>query len=118
VAVDLGARPDEVPRTLADLEAYIQSMRTSGALAVGSDARSLARAVLSGPLAAILFPAGWFNRLFTTAWLPEDLRRAYGLPWSDRRARRFERTATIIRRARRLLPDRIALWPEARSTRA
>lgn len=114
VAVDLGAVPGQVPTSLVALDAYLRSMRTSGALAIGPDARTVANALLAGPLARLAAPAGWLNRLVTAAWLPDDLRAAYGLPWSARRARHFARAMRLCRAARRTLPDAVMRWPEAR----
>ena len=113
-AIALGAEPQLVPRSKTALERYMQSVYDSQVLGVGRDATDIAEAVLGGPLAALAFPAGWMNRLVTTAWLPEDLRRAYGLQWNDRRARHASRALAFLRASRRVMPDVLARWPQAR----
>jgi uncharacterized protein (DUF2236 family) len=115
VAVELGARPGEVPRTWADAEAQLDCAYRSGAIAVGRQARTLAAAVLAPPYAPLVAPLAGVNRLVTVGLLPPAIRGAYGLSWNDGRddrrlARAFERLRTL----RRVLPRRIALWPEAR----
>jgi uncharacterized protein (DUF2236 family) len=57
-------------------------------------------------------------RILTAGLLSPELRNAYGLPWSDRRARRFRRilraTALIYPR----LPVRLREWPKSYLLRA
>lgn len=113
VAIDLGARPADVPRTWTAALEYLSRMYASGAIAVGRDARDLLTPVLS-PLGAIAAPAGWLNRQLTVGLLPSPIREQYGLTWSDRDARAFRRLTTALRAGRRLAPARLALWPEAR----
>ncbi len=47
----------------------------------------------------------------TAGLLPEELRVAYGLPWSAARQRRFTRTLQALTAVYRLLPRRIRHWP-------
>ena len=63
----------------------------------------------------LLGPVAWANRTLTAGWLPPDLRAQYGFEWNDARDRQFSRVIAMVRRARRVLPDAIALWPEART---
>lgn len=125
VPVALGAHETEIPRTWSDAVRAFDDVVASGALAVGDDAREIAESVLAPAL-----PRGWnwmlgpvtrLQRRITVPALPESLRAAYG--WStteagaeiDRRAR--ARSLSHLRRLRRVLPDAIALWPEARPSR-
>ena len=116
VAVALGARDADLPRTWAALEAYLQREYSSGRIAVGTDARQIVEAVLFPPLAAISGPFAWLNRLVTIGLLPEYVRAQYGYAWADRRARQLERACRILRATRRLTPRVLAWWPEARRT--
>jgi uncharacterized protein (DUF2236 family) len=118
VAIALGARPDDVPRTWMALERSLEAAHHSGVLVVGDDARALAHAVLSSRLAAVAWPLGWTNRQLTLGWLPAGIRLQYGHHWSSRDERLFRRAVRLLRGARRLMPERVALWPEARSARA
>ena len=114
VAVDLGARPEEVPRTWSAMLDYLNRMYRSGAIVVGTDARTLADRVLS-PIGAPGAPFAWMNRAVTIGLLPADIREQYGFAWNRRQARAYARVSAILRTTRRLMPRTIALWPEARS---
>ena len=114
VAVELGARSHQVPRTWAENAAYLESMSRSGAIAVGAQARELAALVLSPPFARLGAPAAWTNRLITVGLLPDDMRRQFGFVWSERSAQRMQRVAALLRSVRRVTPNALALWPEAR----
>ena len=117
-AVRLGAYDPDVPRSWAVLQRYIASMFVSGAIVVGDQARALAGAVLQPPLGILARPLTAVTRLVTVGLLPDALRQAYGLPWTDRDERRMKTTLRLIRRARRVTPAGLALWPDARARRA
>lgn len=110
----LGARDVEVPRSWSAVQRYMAERYEDGTIAVGADARTLARAVLAPPFARLVAPAAHVNRLMTIGMLPGALRRQYGFEWTERHARALARWSTAIRRVRPLLPDAMALWPEAR----
>ncbi len=114
IAVALAAREDEVPRTWNDLRAYLDRMYASGAIAVGTQGRELAQAVLSPSGAWLVAPATWINRMMTIGMLPPQVREQYAMPWTLRQERRLARLVSTLRLTRRLLPDAIALWPAAR----
>jgi uncharacterized protein (DUF2236 family) len=113
VAIDLGARPADVPRTWSAMLDYLDRMHRSGAIAVGADALKLADRVLS-PLGAAGAPFAWMNRTLTIGLLPAHIREQYGFAWSAAQARAFARISRTLRTARRLVPRALALWPEAR----
>src|SRR5262245_7700608 len=110
IAIALGARADEVPRSRAALAAYLDRMHASGVLTVGPDARLLAKEVVSSRLAALAWPLGWTNRQVTIGWLPPSIRVQYGFDWDARHARRCRRALRVLRGVRRVLPRRIAQW--------
>lgn len=111
----LGAPPADVPRTWADVKAEISRTRASGNLTVGPQARELAHALLAPPIGRIVPPAAWLNRLVTVGLLPGDVREQYGFRWTPGDQRRLDRVVPILRATRRMLPERLALWAEARS---
>ena len=115
VPVALLARAPDVPVTWAALQTYLQWMYASGTLAVGQDGRAVGRAVLSPPLGPLAMPLTAIVRFITRAWLPDAIRRAYGLSWSDADARRLPRVLKAIRAARRFMPRRAAQWSASRS---
>jgi uncharacterized protein (DUF2236 family) len=114
VATTLGARDADVPRTWPSLRDYVEEMVSGDTLAVGPQAALLGRALLWSPLAAMLPGSGWLNRLMTAALLPPRLRDEYGLTWNGRRHWLAGRVAGLIRGARHVTPDAVALWASAR----
>ena len=57
---------------------------SDGTLAVGPQARRVARQLLYPPLSDPTRPAAWLTRLVTLGPLPPAIRAAYGFPWSPR----------------------------------
>jgi uncharacterized protein (DUF2236 family) len=50
----------------------------------------------------------------TVGLLPPALRAQYGFDWDERREARLAATVRRLRALRRVLPRRVAWWPEAR----
>jgi uncharacterized protein (DUF2236 family) len=115
VATQLGARPADVPVTWAHASDQLSRMYASGVLAVGRQAQELSVAVLAPRFTRMIPPLASWNRLVAVGPLPAEIRRQYGLTWTDSDQRRFERIVARLRRVRRSLPDVWALWPEARA---
>jgi uncharacterized protein (DUF2236 family) len=115
VAVALGARIEDVPTTWAAAQAYVQRMLASGVLAVGTDGRTVGKAVLSPPLGPLAAPLTAVVAFVTRAWLPDSIRREYGLAWNERDSRRLPRVLKALRAVRRVLPDRAAQWSQSRT---
>ena len=115
VAIALCARESEVPRTWEETRRSIDRVHASGVLTVSSQARVLARTVLSPAAGWAVAPATVMNRVLTVGLLPADLREQYGLRWRARHQRAFDLIVPTLRTSRRWLPDVVALWPEARS---
>ena len=114
VAIALGARPADVPRSWAVLEEYLEREYASGRIAVGQDARLISDAILFPPLRALTGPLAWANRLITLGLLPPPVREQYRYDWNDRRERQLKRTISALRSLRRVSPRVTALWPDAR----
>jgi uncharacterized protein (DUF2236 family) len=113
LACALGAPAAAVPSDHTAVNAFSREIRAVGELCVGDDARRMAGALLSSPV-AVAAPVFQATKLITVGLLPDDLRQAYGFPWHERRARRFERMTALIRGTRRLLPRICREWPAAR----
>lgn len=111
---ELGA-PEPGPSSWQELQAYLECTYESGTIAVGAQARELASAVLAPPLAWLVAPAAAAHRLLAVGWLPRGVREQYGFEWTTREERRLGRTIRALRVVRRLMPDTVALWPEART---
>ena len=114
VALALGARAADVPRTWRDMQAAMARTYASGAIAVGPQARELAQVVLAPKIGTFIPPAAWLNRLVTVGLLPPHIREQYGLVWDARRQRALDRVIPTVRALRHRLPLRLAIWPEAR----
>jgi uncharacterized protein (DUF2236 family) len=115
VAIALGARNSEVPRTWQELRRYMARMYACGDIIVSPQARTLATALLLPPvLSAVAGPARWANELIAVGLLPPAVRDQYGFRWDDQREQWLHRALTALRLARRVTPDVIALWPDAR----
>ena len=114
IARELGAHPAAIPRSWSAMQQYLQDTYASGAIAVGPDARGLAEAVLHSPFLRVVPPLAALNRAMTIGLLPDRLRQAYGFTWTERDERALAAWSGRLRRLRRVLPDRLALWPEAR----
>jgi uncharacterized protein (DUF2236 family) len=102
------------PRTWHELQSYIEQVRGSGVLAVSAQARNLARLVLAPPLSTLVWPAAYLNRVVTIGLLPSSVREEYGFTWSRAHERRLDRALRVLRTTRRLTPETLAQWPEAR----
>jgi uncharacterized protein (DUF2236 family) len=114
VAIALGARDPEVPRTWAAVRHYMDAAYASNTIAVTPQAKALARALLAPRFPALLTPATWVNRLFAVGDLPASLRDQYGLSWTPGDARAYERISSLLRGIRAGAPGFVALWPQAR----
>ena len=88
------------------------------ALEVDDTARAVARELLhprSAPLwLRVAMPLG---RLVTAGLLPADVRRAFQLPWSPARERRYQLAMSIISVVNRTLPRALREWPKNRLLR-
>ena len=113
-SIALGMRGEEAPLTWSDLQAYLERTVQSGVIVVGPQARELGQALLRTSIPSVLAAAGAMSRLLTAGLLPPNMRDAYGLRWSAARARHFGRLVRTLRGLRRLTPDVVALWPDAR----
>lgn len=114
IATRLGVPPDAVPDTLVELRAEMLRLMSSGIVAVGDTARSLAPSVLH----PTRFPPAFawdVAHLVSLSVMPEPIRRGYGLPWSRARERGLERAAAISRRVVPRLPGWLRTMPQARA---
>lgn len=80
---------------------------------VSDEARRVAQDLLSAGRAPLWLQAGRpLNRFLTAAWLPDPIRRQYGLSWDDGRQRRYDLLMTLTRPAYRLLPVPVRAFPK------
>jgi uncharacterized protein (DUF2236 family) len=115
VAIALGASSNEVPRSWASVQGYLESRYASGEITVGREAVALAAALLSpggGRLSRWLVTPSL--TIVAAGVLPDHVRTQYGFAWNRRRQRRFMRIIAVLRMVRRALPRRLTQWQRAR----
>ena len=106
-----GLLPEEMPATIEDFDAYMESMLASGDLFVTEQARELAiEIVLHPPVPLRARPLLELVNQITVGLLPGDIRRAYGLSWDPARSVALHGGAEYVRRGMMpMLPRRIRL---------
>ena len=91
------------PADRAAFRAYWNRMVDT--LEITDDARRVAHDLLHPAHAPVVLQAALpLNRFLTAAWLPERIRRAYGIEWSDSDQRRYDLLRRLGRPVYRLLP--------------
>lgn len=110
----LGLSPSALPRTQAELDAYLTRMLASGDIVVTDTARRLARALLAPPLLRHCWPMRRLLQLTAAGLLPDTIREAYGIRWSPRHRRALLALGWLVRHTRPLVPSPLRQWPMAR----
>jgi uncharacterized protein (DUF2236 family) len=109
----LGMPAGWLPRSSAQLDAYMGDMLANGSLMVTDSSRKLARTVLYPPKWYLAWPVLRPMQLLTIGSLPPSIRQAYGFEWRARDARALARWTTSIRALLRVLPSFAREWPMA-----
>jgi uncharacterized protein (DUF2236 family) len=115
VPTSLGAPEADVPRTWRAVCAGIERAGASGEIVVSAEARALARALVRPRGASVTGPMMWCNEVLALGLLPTGIRQQYGFRWSRYHSRVYNIIVGGIRLIRRLVPDRVALWRDART---
>jgi uncharacterized protein (DUF2236 family) len=102
----LGVPSTALPPTAADLDAYYQHMLMGDVLDVGSTARELARILFESP-----YTPRWLVSPLTAGLLTPRWREAFGLRWTARDEREFDRLIALMRRTVRLSPPVLRFCP-------
>jgi uncharacterized protein (DUF2236 family) len=110
----LGIPDVMLPQSMADVRTSVQQMMSSGDLVVTDTARALMRDVLYPPFHLAYWPAAHVTRLATIGLLDPGLREQYGLTWTARDERAFDRWTRRLRGLRSISPDWLRYWPEQR----
>lgn len=113
----LGIPEGYLPRSVADLQRYLDGMLASGEIAVTALARELAREIVSPPVPWPARPLVWLARLPTVGLLPPAIREAYRFRWTPRHERALRLSARATRAALPLIPSPLRHWPSARAVR-
>lgn len=110
----LGIPPDALPRSAAELSAYMERMLSSGEIEVTDTARLLAGEVLSPGLPWPARPLLALARLATVGLLPPPIREAYGFEWTRRQERALGVLTAAVRHGIVVVPPLLRWWPSAR----
>ena len=103
-----------LPRSAQELDDYLATMFSSGAIAVTEVARSLARSIVYPPAPLVARPVLALVRLVTIGLLPPAIRKDYGFSWSARRQAVLRVSAGCLRRVLPVTPPILRYWPAAR----
>jgi len=113
----LGIPPDSLPRSAAELSAYMDRMLASDEIAVTDTARRLADEIVGRALPWPARPLLSLARLTTVGLLPGATREAYGFEWTPRQERALRLLSGSVRRGIVVAPPLIRWWPAARRAR-
>ena len=113
----LGIPPDVLPRTAAELSAYMERMLASGEIVVTDTARRLAIEIVSRGLPWPARPLLALARLTTVGLLPTPIREAYGFEWTHGQERALNALAAAVRHGIVGVPPMLGWWPAARRAR-
>jgi len=111
----LGIPNGYLPRSLVELQKYMDAMFSSGEITVTETAQALAREVVYPPIPRVAEPLLWLMRLPTIGMLPPRIREAYGFQWDSRRQSALHLSAHMVRRLLRVTPSILRHWPGARA---
>lgn len=114
IAISLGTPAGLVPDTLDELRHWMVAQMADGTVHVSETARSLAPSVLY----PTRFPPRFvwdLAHLVSVSVMPDQIRRQYGIGWSDARRRGMDRIAVTSRRLLPHLPGVVREMPQARA---
>jgi uncharacterized protein (DUF2236 family) len=100
-----GIPRQSAPSDWQNFAAYVEAMSSSDILTVSPQARTIARQLLEGRGTWLSVPR-WYQGL-TAHLLPSRLRTEFGFRYEEADRRAADRTIARLRRAYRLLPDRL-----------
>lgn len=106
----LGVPRDRFPATLADFEAYMDSM-IGGPVQVDARSRELAREIMRPRLRLLPGLAMIPLDVITAGLLPDVLREQFHLPWGRGRQRAFRIAVKSLPRIVAFTPPLLRVWP-------
>jgi uncharacterized protein (DUF2236 family) len=106
----LGIPAGYLPRSVTELQTYMDKMLASGEITVIETACNLAREIVSP---AVLWPSQplvWLMQLPTIGLLPSAIRQGYGLPWDSRHEVALHLSAELVRGLLPMTPSFLRHW--------
>jgi uncharacterized protein (DUF2236 family) len=114
IGVLLGIPRDTYPAQLDAFDAYLQEMIDSGEVAVGPDARRMAKFVLRPSFRGVPRVAFAPLTVITAGLLPPGLREGYGLKWGRAQRAAFAACRAGVPRLVKIVPEPVRWLPPAR----
>lgn len=111
-----GVPESKTPGTLAAFDDYMSAMMAAGPIRIGATARALAQEILY-PRPLVLRIGAPLSAFITNGLLPPGLRRAYGLEWDERKEKRLQLLAGLVRNLLPFIPAPLRIVPHARAAR-
>lgn len=103
-----------IPLTLDAFDEYMRVMFSSDELAVSSESKEIAEAILNPPLPIGLRQGARSTNIFTIGLLPPLLRERYGFGWNPAWELALSAIAATTRNSLPHLPGALRYWPHAR----
>lgn len=107
----LGIPHERFPTTVADFDAYVEQMVSTGPVRVAARARELAAQVMRPRARLLPGPVMLPLNVVTTGLLPPALREQYGLAWGPRQQRAYRIAIAVVPRVIALTPPLLRVWP-------
>jgi uncharacterized protein (DUF2236 family) len=107
----LGIPHERFPSTVADFDAYVEQMVSTGPVRVDARARELAAQVMRPRARLLPGPVMLPLNVVTTGLLPPALREQYGLAWGPRQQRAYRIAIAVVPRVIALTPPLLRVWP-------
>jgi uncharacterized protein (DUF2236 family) len=112
--IELGGDAAIAPQSWCALRRQLDEAVASGTINVTATARAMADAVLAPRAAGLPVPLIGWHRLLSVGLLPPAIREGYGFKWNAKSEARFMRILKLLRIARRITPDAVARFRQAR----
>lgn len=107
----LGLSFKDMPKTVKDLQQYVNDVVYSNRLAATPQARQLVQQVLYPPVPAYFRPLLHFNTSVTCALLPPPIREIYGLEWNSYQQHAVDLALVSMRTVIPRLPSSLRVLP-------
>jgi len=104
----------KIPVSLDAFNAYMSAMIAGDVISVGPTARALAEEILH-PRPLVLKLGGPLFAFITAGLLPQGLREAYELKWNERKERKLQFLAALVRGMLPFVPSLLRIVPHARA---
>lgn len=102
-----------LPRSLEELNRYMDETFASDTISITETARRVAREVVSPSSSPVVRPIFWIFQLATVGMLPTRIREAYGFRWTWWNQVLLDLSGRFVRLLIPFVPSTFRSWPEA-----